>query len=1064
MVCFELMDTSCVDILDETVNSGRMLDDSSEFEDLLIRQVAGGSITDFPPIFSQDEENILLVWNNTVRVFNVTTGEWVRDLEKTDADLVGIEFDPTNPKLLIGCTRSGEVVTWKWKSGIKHERINLMISSVNFCVKSFNVFEGQEGSLEAVVVYFYDKDSKIKLDVFRLTNGESLNAFPAKFNALKPRSFKVFMSNRQKIFALIQRHVVYVGNLATGKRRFHNNPYGAFFTTIAIHPTAPIIATGDLDGKVILWSDTDTFDPVRTVYHWHSAAVKCIAFTESGSHFFSGGAECVLLKWTLNRPEMRSFLPRMRGAAHHVSVGPKNQQIAVALSDNGIQLLDANMGLKALIQNFSHVADDLTGEMPFPAGLKINPRNNSIVLNGRTGHLQFFSPHTRSFLYDIDITGENQLTPEPMNIVYNTRVTKVAICLDWMATAECWNDHEHFPQTRLKFWAFSAEKQIFSLMTDIQMPHEKSITALEFSGIYTTEKVVCASAGGDNCVMTWNCESARKNPTWNRAGKISYRNYPIKSLAFSQDGSLLAAGFGHVCVVYTTDELIIKAIFSAPSGLDGGIGKVSVFSPAPEDVNGESTPAKKLKKRDERQRRRAIELIQAYLEQKNTEDLVKFIKDEALESRMTSCRRKRDQIDDKDVFQKIMTLKDLNLDQKLEILRQLEIFCRVNKPSKERLKEFLEKSETLSHDLDKIVENTASLLADKHKYAKKSYLWHLKRRRECYQRGKESKNAKLSQILFGSVQEKPVQNGNSGGEAAEEDGFGAFPLTEVAEIQTVTFSCAEFAHLLIVATKNRVLIWNLLTLKLQSVLRVSAVSVSVDRVSGLLAVFTRYNNLYVFLPNTPLPLYHRRDLPNIYDAVWIPRRDPRSTSLNIDWQANSQLFFLTEQQQLLQMVAQNDEDDLSPMVTFLSEANTVHNYTPFGAMIAKQMQQKAQHGGVALPTGILGKSDVNELINSIPHAMAPVRLLSKSFLKSLLITTTTTMKKKAESDEKFDKQSPVESASVPMGEEEARIEERVEKMKMREMRNSEKGRVSENEVSRDDKLNQIAKSCVQFEM
>lgn len=93
--------------------------------------------------------------------------------------------------------------------------------------------------------------------------------------------------------------------------------------------------------------------------------------------------------------------------------------------------------------------------------------------------------------------------------------------------------------------------------------------------------------------------------------------------------------------------------------------------------------------------------------------------------------------------------------------------------------------------------------------------------------------------------------------------------------------------------------------------------------------------------------------------------------------------------------------------------------------------------------------------------MAPVSLLSKSFLKSLLITT----KKRVESHEKSDKRSPAEDSNMPISEADAKIEERVEKLKIREMRNSMKEKVSRgNEVKRDDKLNQIAKSCVQFKM
>ncbi|GAB0089207.1 WD repeat-containing protein 75 [Sergentomyia squamirostris] len=1048
MVCYEIMDYSGIDLVNDTLDDSEMIEDSDS-DDLQFRQVAGGSITDFPPIFSQDGENILLVWNNVVKVFSVSTGSWVRDLERTDADLVSIDFDPTNPKILIGCTTNGEVVSWKWKSGVKHFLQKLTIPEMNFRVMSFNVFEGQEGDVEAVVVYYYNVGMRVKLDVFKLSSGESLNGFPDKFNQLTPQFFKVAMGTKQKMFALIQRHILYVGNLSTGKRKYHFNLGDTFMTAVAIHPELAVVATGDKYGKVVLWINPDTPQPLTSIYHWHSAAVNCIAFSQSGSYFYSGGTEYVLVKWTQNRPEMKSFLPRMRGSPVHIVVGQQNQQIAVSLSDNGIQLLDANMHLKALIQNFSHIADDNTEEDPFPAGLRINPRNNCIVLNGRVGHLQFFSPYTKSFLYDIDITGENQLAPEPMSIIYSTRVTRVAISMNWMATAECWNDHEHFPQTKLKFWYFDTEKQMYSLRTNIFMPHEKAITALEFSGIYTTDRVTCASAGGDNYLITWTWDSAR----WINSGRIKYKNYPIKSLAFSQDASLLAAGFGSVCVLYTTDQLTIKGVFSAPSCFDGGVGKLSIFPPTPQlDANGDVVPPKRAKRQDSSLplRPEVVELAQSFLDN-DSPDLAEFIKKE------TNCHQadvptpRPNNLDDQELFKKILSLKDLNVDQKLEILRKLDLHCRVSPNSRKKLLDYVEKSGTLSDHLDEDVKKSQSSLSENYKYSASAQLLTLNHR-----------NTKLSRIFSDPSQNKPLMNGMQDSETPQESSL----ISEPAQIHHVTFSSGEFAHLLIVATGNRVLIWNLLTMRLKNILRASASALRVDPVTGLLAVFSKFNNLYVFLPNTPIPLYHRHDLPGIHDAIWIPRQDPKATSLNVDWQASSQLFFLSDRQELLHLTSESAEEE-SPMMTFLSEAGIVNNYTPFGAMIAKQVQQKVPGGrpaGTLLPAGILGKSNVNELINSIPHAMAPSSLLSKSFLKSLLIASTSQAEKKVESHEKSDKQSAT-AASAAETEGDAKIEERLENMRIFEMKSQKKEKINrDKEVTMKESMQKFAKTSVQFKV
>ena len=47
---------------------------------------------------------------------------------------------------------------------------------------------------------------------------------------------------------------------------------------------------------------------------------------------------------------------------------------------------------------------------------------------------------------------QNTLSMETGKVLYNIIVTKVAFNIDWMATGEVFNDHEHFPELRLKFW------------------------------------------------------------------------------------------------------------------------------------------------------------------------------------------------------------------------------------------------------------------------------------------------------------------------------------------------------------------------------------------------------------------------------------------------------------------------------------------------------------------------------------------------------------------------------------------------------------------------------------
>lgn len=63
----------------------------------------------------------------------------------------------------------------------------------------------------------------------------------------------------------------------------------------------------------------------------------------------------------------------------------------------------------------------------------------------------------------LNIVNENALSTERDHILYDTRVTKAAFNIDWMATGEVFNDEQHLPELRLKFWKYEEKSQRFAL-------------------------------------------------------------------------------------------------------------------------------------------------------------------------------------------------------------------------------------------------------------------------------------------------------------------------------------------------------------------------------------------------------------------------------------------------------------------------------------------------------------------------------------------------------------------------------------------------------------------------
>lgn len=133
--------------------------------------------------------------------------------------------------------------------------------------------------------------------------------------------------------------------------------------------------------------------------------VTSLAFSLSGSMLYSGGNEFCLIKWSLNNTLEKDVLPRFSGGIRQITVDPKNNKLAVATDDNAIQIVDSQFHQTAVIQNFSRVPAfyDFSGQSPFPIGIKINPKNNHLILNGRIGYLQFFSTRASKMLYNVSL-------------------------------------------------------------------------------------------------------------------------------------------------------------------------------------------------------------------------------------------------------------------------------------------------------------------------------------------------------------------------------------------------------------------------------------------------------------------------------------------------------------------------------------------------------------------------------------------------------------------------------------------------------------------------------------
>ncbi|XP_017882412.1 WD repeat-containing protein 75 [Ceratina calcarata] len=515
-----------------------------DVDDLVLTRKGGGSIIDQRPTFSHDGETLYIVWKHVIRAYSTQTGDFVKELEPANHRIAGLIIHPENPNLLIACT----------ENGIR-----------TFHIVNYKTHKGTE--LRQVLVTYISKcNTKIYIVLLDIDHGNC-----TKSTCIPTDSHEYYVdiigNYGENLIALLHDVDLHIFNPSRNliDKLHKTGKTGRLPTCIAGHPEEECVATGDSTGRVVVWRNLFQSRPYTAVYHWHTLPVTEIAFSKSGGHMYTGGGECVLVKWVLANPHHKSFLPRLPAPIKHLTIAPDNLYVAVSTLDNGIVVVNPQRKLTSVIQNFTWGVA-LSSKDLFPAGLIVDPRTNCLVLNSRTGHVQFYNTYTKSLLYNINITAQNFLTQERSVIIVNTEVTKIALNHDgtWMATVEERNDKVSCIEVRLKFWMFDTKQQLFTLNTSIELPHEGGVNALHFqpSTLFDDGEILAVTTGRDRKFKLWHLVEPssihKKAKHWQCHSMGDYRNLLVSDAGFSIDGSLVGIGFDSSVTIWIPETCTFK--------------------------------------------------------------------------------------------------------------------------------------------------------------------------------------------------------------------------------------------------------------------------------------------------------------------------------------------------------------------------------------------------------------------------------------------------------------------------------------------------------------------------
>ncbi|XP_052259102.1 WD repeat-containing protein 75-like isoform X2 [Dreissena polymorpha] len=539
-------------------------DDTIRKEDKIYFPIkSGASLVKAKPIFSNDDKYLFVCSGSAVKVFSTESGLCVRELCGHTSYVTGLVLHPKNKLQVISCSLDTEVIIWDYEDGVLLRRVRALgpVHGIYTVEGRPSVYLLLQNALSGynLCEMTLDKNTSSTSSSATTTLLHNCNSSPDNV-AVGPKGFFCVTTIEGELF---------VKNLAAKKQKIitHRLEEGQEFTCVACHPNGHCLATGCKDGRILLWYKfLEPQSAVRSQLHWHALPVLDLAFTAEGSYLLSGGHECVLVKWHMDSG-YKDFLPRLGSPINHVTCSHDNQLYATCHTENVIQVISSTFTIKQVYQGLTRTHNLHGPHHPCPTGLLCDPRSGALVLNGKHGHLQFYSVHADRQMYNLDIVCQNFISAENLDrplVVTDVTCAAFDDTGTWLATVEYWNDDIITPEITLKFWFFDEEKQSYVLNTTVEAPHVEAVHTLKMrpgSGVKGSQ-AMAVTASNDGKFKLWrvtdDTDIYRSNTKWTCESVGFYRDLAAGSVEFSDDGSLLAVVFGPCITLWEPDNNLLR--------------------------------------------------------------------------------------------------------------------------------------------------------------------------------------------------------------------------------------------------------------------------------------------------------------------------------------------------------------------------------------------------------------------------------------------------------------------------------------------------------------------------
>ncbi|CAK7273663.1 NET1-associated nuclear protein 1 [Sporothrix epigloea] len=341
----------------------------------------GGCMSDIDPIFTPDEEHIIIVYRTSIQIYSTADSLLERRIQLSEKNratrIVAAALSPKSSDLVwIGCA-DGALYRANWTSGeIEHIQrkqepasrlAGLTVELVQLGSLSKEVLYLSEGLLDAWSVVAYDATMLAK------TTGRALFTVPG---SRSPTAIDLLRTaNGGRFVVGASGKTVFVGGLKITGSNGNNGRMAETFNDLAyqfysldaaddvscldvrttVHKkrgAALDLVIGCTRGAIYVYDDV--FNRLQTAtaessrrkkvsvrpqkHHWHSQSVNAVKWSRDGNYFISGGPESVLVVWQTETSKL-DFLPHLSASIGNIVVSPRGASYALHLDDNSSMII-----------------------------------------------------------------------------------------------------------------------------------------------------------------------------------------------------------------------------------------------------------------------------------------------------------------------------------------------------------------------------------------------------------------------------------------------------------------------------------------------------------------------------------------------------------------------------------------------------------------------------------------------------------------------------------------------------------------------------------------------------